>query len=148
MALLNAAELLRDDETKQDLEIKGIRMKKTDEPVSITITLKTSRAIVKEFKKIRDQNTTIKSVLKTKGKKKGDLELNSQVDHESFCKEILDLAFEDATGDLIDEYSIDIIMAATERFPRLLETLSSALLDFFETGGKFISKEEAEDEKN
>jgi hypothetical protein len=39
-------------------------------------------------------------------------------------------------------------MAVAEMFPRFLETLSGALLDFFETVGKIIETEEEDDKKN
>lgn len=147
MALLSAAELLSDKETQHVIQIDGIRAKKTDEPASISITVKNSRDIVKIIKRIRDKATSSKSYYHTKGKKKSRIELDTTVDHDLFCRKTLEAVYVEADGDLIDEYSIDIIMAATELYPNFLETLSGALLDFFQSGGKIEQQEEEDDKK-
>ncbi len=148
MALLDATALLADKEMEQEIVIKGIRLHENDEPVDLKIRLKTSRKLVKSFKKIRDKSTNTRTVMRTRGKKKGDVEFDSTVDHAAFCRGILDLSFVDACGDLIDEFSVDIIMAATELFPKLLNVLSDALLDFVEGKLTTAQEEDDDDKKN
>lgn len=148
MALLNAAELLRDDEIAQNIQINGIKLEEDDEPGSLIITLKRSRAIVKKYRQIHDKHIKIKRTLKTKGKRKGDVDITPSGEALPLIEDLLNLAYIKASGDLIDEYSIPLIMAALELYPYLTETLGGALVDFFQKGGKFIEDEEAEDKKN
>jgi hypothetical protein len=147
MALLNAAELLRDDETESNIQINGIKLDEESEPGSIIITLKRSRKIVNRYKEIYAKHTKVRRTLKTKGKHRGEIDIKSEGEDIPFIKDILDLAYVKASGDLIDEYSIELIMAAVELFPYLSETLASAMVDFYQKGGKFIEQEDEDDKK-
>lgn len=148
MALFRAQDILADKETQHDIVITGFKDKTTGNSIETTITLKTSSAIVEKVMAWAESCVDVQTYIHRKGKHKGQTEVTAAVRHSKFVKEVLEITYVRSVGDVLDEHSLEAILALAQKFPNFLEDLSNKLLEFYKSGQAYQKQEEAEDEKN
>lgn len=148
MALFRAADILDDKETQGDIVIAGFKNGETGESIETVITVKTSATLVEEIMDLADICVDVQTFNHRKGKHKGQTEVLANVNHKKFVKKTLESVYVKSSGDVLDEHSLEAILALAKRFPNFLEDLSDKLLNFYKSGQAYQKQEEAEDEKN
>ena len=147
MALFNVQDLFDDKPEPIEIPITGFKDEETHIPYEFVITVQVSRKIVEATKAVYDKAVTVERYLETKGKNRNRVKITADVDHGIYVSGVLKIGFLSGRGEVLDEYTVESLIALCERFPDFQEELSNKLLKVYQGQNKY-TKEEAEDEKN
>ena len=139
MALFNAADILRDDDDEKEIVMDELQC--NGEDAILTLTILVNRKMVKASQAASSRFLSYRGV--TRKKKQ---EIVPTDDFLGYCQAVLPKAYKSASGNILDEYSADILAAWFERFPIWAKLAAIKIKKVYDGGATF--DEEDDDEKN